>query len=120
MCACHPLVLLTARVRGDAQVVLCNLVNALKPGTIKKISTKQMPFMQMENIAAYLSACNAAFAIETFESFMTVDLYEDKNMGAVVLNLHALGRATQSLAGYAGPTLGAKVATSNRRDFTEE
>ena len=27
---------------------------------------------------------------------MTVDLFEDKNMNAVVLNIHALGRATQS------------------------
>ena len=49
--------------------------------------------MQMENISNYLTACNSKFSIQSIESFMTVDLFEDKNMGAVVLNVLALARA---------------------------
>ena len=60
------------------------------------------------------------FAIEGFESFMTVDLFEDKNMNAVILNIHALGRVCQSIPSFDGPTLGAKMATENKREFTEE
>ena len=100
-------------------VVLCNLVNALKPGSVKKISTKKMPFMQMENIANYLAAVGpSGLGIPAFETFMTIDLYEEQNMQAVVLNIHSLGRLAQSF--YSGATLGAKMATRNKREFTEE
>eukprot|EP00966_Prymnesium_polylepis_P041801 970813-Prymnesium_polylepis.1 len=53
-----------------------------------------------------------------FELFTTADLYDDRNMDAVVTNLHSLGRLAQSF--YMGPALGAKLATANPRDFTEE
>ena len=101
-------------------VVLCNLANKISPGCCPKPSTKKLPFMQMENISNYLAACVKTFAIPAFESFMTVDLYEEKNMGQVVLNIHALGRVTQSIASFNGPSLGAKMATANKREFTEE
>ena len=38
-------------------VVLCTLLNALKPGSIKKISTSTMPFKQMEQISLFLIRC---------------------------------------------------------------
>ena len=38
-------------------------------------------------------------------------------MPAVVRNLHSLGRVAQSM-GFEGPTLGAKLATTNRRSFS--
>ena len=98
-------------------VHLCNLVNVIQPGACKAPTTKKMAFMQMENIAAYLAACTA-LGIQGFESFQTIDLFEDKDMKAVVLNVHALGRVAQKL-GFAGPMLGAKMATENRRSFTE-
>jgi hypothetical protein len=33
-------------------VVLCNLVNALRPGTVQKVSHSKMPFPMRENIKA--------------------------------------------------------------------
>ena len=78
--------------------VLCRLVNTLKPGSVKKIAAGSMPFKQMENISQYVSACSA-LGVPAFETFQTVDLYENKNMMAVVINLHALGRAAQRLSG---------------------
>ena len=40
-------------------------------------------------------------------------------MNAVVRNLHSLGRVAQQ-QGFSGPTLGARLATTNRRSFTAE
>ena len=40
-------------------------------------------------------------------------------MGAVVRNLHSLGRVAQQ-RGFNGPTLGAKLASKNPRKFSQE
>ena len=51
---------------------------------------------------------------------MTVDLFEAKNMVQVVQTVHALGRASQRIPGYSGPSIGVKLADAQRRDWTEE
>ena len=40
-------------------MVLCHLINAIKPGATKPPSTSAMPFKQMENISLYLEACRS-------------------------------------------------------------
>ena len=100
-------------------VVLCNLVRTIKPDIIKPPSKMSAPFKQMENIGNYLSACTKLGA-RAHDSFQTVDLYEDANMLAVVIQIHAFGRLVQKIPGYAGPVLGVKEASSNVREFTEE
>ena len=57
--------------------VLCRLINAIKPDTIKKIETSSMPFKQMENITAFLKSCRA-LGVADFDVFETLDLYEEK------------------------------------------
>ena len=100
-------------------VVLCQLCNAIKPGVCKKPSTMSAPFKQMENIAAYLTACDQ-LGVPQHSSFQTVTLYEDKDMMQVLVNLQALGSAAQRVPGYSGPTFGAKLADANVREFSEE
>ena len=51
--------------------------------------------------------------------FMTVDLYEGKDVRAVVRNLHSLGRVSQNIATFDGPYLGARLSTPNERHFSE-
>ena len=99
-------------------VVLVNLINAIKPGTCKPPQNKKMPFVQRENIASYLAGCTT-LGIPGFQSFQTVDLFEAQNMKAVIVNIHALGSYAQKM-GFNGPVLGAKMATANKRDFTDE
>ena len=72
----------------------------------------------MENIAAYLEACTA-LGVRQFDLFQTVELFEGKNLRAVVTNIHALGRVAQQL-GFDGPTLGARMATAKPRTFSQE
>mmetsp|Transcript_313 Transcript_313/g.438 ORF Transcript_313/g.438 Transcript_313/m.438 type:complete len:129 (+) Transcript_313:51-437(+) len=74
---------------GDALndgTVLCKMANNIQPGSIKKINTGKMPFLKMENINAYLEVCRA-WGLKSSDLFQTVDLYEKKNMVAVVQNI---------------------------------
>mmetsp|Transcript_38675 Transcript_38675/g.124105 ORF Transcript_38675/g.124105 Transcript_38675/m.124105 type:complete len:270 (-) Transcript_38675:250-1059(-) len=100
-------------------VVLCNAVNAIKPGVCKAPFTGSMAFKQMENIANFSTACES-LGVPKFSLFQTVTLYENKDMGAVLLTLQALGSAAQKVPGYSGPALGAKPSDANVRQFTPE
>eukprot|EP01112_Ceratiomyxa_fruticulosa_P015185 TRINITY_DN4440_c0_g1_i1.p1 TRINITY_DN4440_c0_g1~~TRINITY_DN4440_c0_g1_i1.p1 ORF type:complete len:207 (-),score=54.71 TRINITY_DN4440_c0_g1_i1:205-825(-) len=80
-------------------VTLCNLVNKLRPGVVKNIGRGAMPFVQMENINAYLSACKTLGVPEN-DLFMTINLFEAKDMKSVLQNLATLKRvATGKVAG---------------------
>jgi len=80
-------------------MILCDLLNALRPGCCKgKASTAA--FTQMENISAFLKALGG-FGFKTSDTFMTVDLYEKKNMGAVIDTLLMLARKTDKTGKYA-------------------
>lgn len=68
------------------------LLNKLEPGTVPKISTSKMPFNQMENIAAYISGSRKLGVPDEY-NFMTVDLYEGKNLAQVVQNVISLKRS---------------------------
>eukprot|EP00299_Pterocystis_sp_00344_P019646 c9719_g1_i1.p1 GENE.c9719_g1_i1~~c9719_g1_i1.p1 ORF type:complete len:1097 (-),score=353.71 c9719_g1_i1:69-3359(-) len=72
-------------------VVLCNLINKIRPGSVKKVNQMKMPFMMMENISSYLSACRD-YGVRETDLFQTVDLYEAQNMNLVIQNLSQLAR----------------------------
>uniref|UniRef100_K3WZS5 Calponin-homology (CH) domain-containing protein n=1 Tax=Globisporangium ultimum (strain ATCC 200006 / CBS 805.95 / DAOM BR144) TaxID=431595 RepID=K3WZS5_GLOUD len=100
-------------------VMLCTLMNKIRPGIISRIQTSSMPFKQMENITAFLKACRSVGVAE-FDLFETVDLFELKKVDLVVKCIHALGRAVQkNVPEFDGPSLGAKIATTNKRSFTD-
>ena len=98
-------------------VTLCRLVNCISPGCCVAPSESDEPFVMMENIGNYLSACTA-LGMAAHDSFQTVDLYEGKNMNAVIGQIHRLG-SLASQRGFTGPSLGVKMATENKREFTE-
>lgn len=62
--------------------LLCKFINILKPGSVAKINTGKMPFTCMENIGSYITACKKLGLPDQY-NFMTVDLWENKNMGQV-------------------------------------
>jgi hypothetical protein len=98
--------------------VLCNLVNAIHPGSVRKINQSKMPFKQMENIKSFLEA-SRALGVRPHDCFETLDLFEEKDLMLVAQTLHALGSAVQkSCPNFAGPKLGVKKADKNVRTFT--
>jgi len=100
-------------------VTLCTLINKIQPNTIKKINKSTMPFMQMENINGFLKGATELGASPS-ELFQTVDLFEEKNFNQVVLAIHALGRVSRRVKGFAGPYLGPKMSDKHEVHFTEE
>lgn len=92
-------------------VALCETLNAVSPGMVKKINNVKAPFLMMENIDSYLKGCKA-LGMPEYELFMTVDLYEARNMQQVLLNVFSLGRIAQRL-GFKGPVLGVRVGATD-------
>jgi hypothetical protein len=93
---------------GDALksgVLLCEVVNKVKPGHIKKISKSKMPFPQRENIKAWTDAARDVFGVPDRDNFETGDLFEQSNMKQVVICILAVGRASASIPGYSGPSI---------------
>eukprot|EP01044_Picomonas_judraskeda_P004067 COSAG03_NODE_350_length_8727_cov_145.845913_7_plen_889_part_00 len=86
-------------------VVLCNLVNRLSPGAVKKISGSKMPFPQRENVQAFISAVRT-LGVPDRENFDTSDLFEQTGMRQVMICLRSLGRAAYNIPGYEGPCWG--------------
>lgn len=92
---------------------LCDLANRVQPGCCPQPFHGAAPFKQMENVSAYLAAA-ASLGVPAHDMFRTVDLYEGKDMKAVLINIHSLGRAAQRLEGFDGPVLGAQARARGR------
>jgi len=71
--------------------VVVRLVNKLIPGYVKKINTKGGNFALMENIAAVQKGMRQ-YGVPEDELFQPVDLFEARNIKAVVKSLAALAR----------------------------
>ncbi|KAJ1557651.1 Muscle-specific protein 20 [Cladochytrium tenue] len=88
------------------------------PSEPVKIATSKMPFKQMENIASFLNRVER-LGVPAHDRFLTVDLYEAKNLDQVVNCIFALSRHAAA-KGFDGPVLGPKLANKNERNFSEE
>lgn len=89
-------------------VVICELINKIAPGSVKRIQKKGTKFTFMENIEAYQKG-SAAYGVPEEDRFMPTDLVEARNLKAVTKGLYALGRTAKN-KGYEGPVLGPKMA----------
>ena len=98
-------------------VALCELINKLQPGSVRKINNSKIAFMQIENIQQFIKGCKA-YGVPEAELFMPESLFEAKNMPQVVAALHSLGGYAKK-AGFSGPTIGLAVSDRNVRQFDE-
>jgi hypothetical protein len=100
-------------------VVLCQLVNAIAPGSVAKVSASAQPFPQRENVKAFIDNIRK-LGVPDSENFETDDLFAAKNMKQVLIALHSFGRHAASVEGYTGPSLtvkgGGLAATSSAGD----
>lgn len=76
--------------------LLCRAANALKPGSVAKVSGGKSPFEMMANIGNFVGALEA-LGIPQQELFQTADLYDGQNIPKVVKTLLALGTLAQKL-----------------------
>ena len=98
--------------------LLCDLLNALRPGIVPKISrhtemaslheSKRNARMR-ENIGQYVDGC-AELGLPQRDLFMTADLFDGKDDRAVMRHLESLARfAQEGVAGFKGPFVGKRV-----------
>ncbi|CAO3670839.1 unnamed protein product [Rhizopus stolonifer] len=77
-------------------VILCNLVNQLKPGTIKGVGQKKdFSFVQMDNITRFLQGVRQ-LGMKESQLFETIDLYNAKDMSSVVHTILSLAELSLS------------------------
>ena len=96
---------------------LCRLVNTIKPGAIPKFTEKPaMEIKKRENIT-YVTQALKKWGLRDFENFSTLDLADGKNIKAVVITMHALGRLLQTgeFAALSIPKLGKRVEEKHVR-----
>jgi transgelin len=72
-------------------IILCKVMNKLKPGSVPKINTSGASFKMMENINMFQKACRE-YGVADLDVFQTVDLWEQKDISQVTMTLFALGR----------------------------
>ncbi|KAI7850692.1 kinase-like domain-containing protein [Circinella umbellata] len=64
-------------------VLLCNLVNKLRPGTIKHVGQRDLSFIKMDNITRFLQGARQ-LGLNDSQLFETIDLFEAKDIPAVI------------------------------------
>lgn len=97
-------------------VVLCELINCIKPGTILKVNEPSGPFKERENISNFVTACRE-LGVQEWSLFNPDDLYERKNLASVINCIHALGSAVQTtVPEFCGPHLSVADKSHAQRD----
>ncbi|KAI8070806.1 kinase-like domain-containing protein [Gongronella butleri] len=76
-------------------VILCQVVNCIKPNTIATIGRKNTPFVKMANISLFLQGAEDV-GLQKSQLFQTVDLYEGKDMTAVINTILTLARVSST------------------------
>ncbi len=97
--------------------VLVKLINAISPGAIKRVGPGKGPFPSMERITTFIKAARE-YGVPEADLFVTVDLWEGRDMRQVLQGLESLGRTAQA-AGAAGPSFGVKLATKSKLNISE-
>ncbi|XP_073203089.1 LIM domain only protein 7 isoform X2 [Lepidochelys kempii] len=101
-------------------VLLCDLINKIKPGIIKKINRLSTPIAGLDNINVFLKACeNIGLKeaqlfhpgdLQDLSSRVTVKQEEtNRRLKNVLITLYWLGRKAKNNPGYNGPNLNLKA-----------
>ncbi|CDH49786.1 related to ser thr protein kinase [Lichtheimia corymbifera JMRC:FSU:9682] len=75
-------------------IVLCKLLNILRPGTVRNIGQKDLSFVKMDNIVRFLHGARQ-LGLEESQLFEATDLFEGKNLTPVLYTILVLAQYKQ-------------------------
>jgi hypothetical protein len=85
-------------------IVLCKLINTVKPNAVTKVNEGTVAYKQMENIEHYLKACSE-LGLHQQDLFNTSDLFNEKNVNLVINSIHVFAHFIEKLPNYDGPRI---------------
>ncbi|XP_046311234.1 LIM and calponin homology domains-containing protein 1 isoform X8 [Marmota monax] len=100
-------------------ILLCELLNAIKPGLVKKINRLPTPIAGLDNIILFLRGCKE-LGLKESQLFDPSDLQDtsiratvksldySRKLKNVLVTIYWLGKAANSCASYSGTTLNLK------------
>ncbi|KAJ8598882.1 hypothetical protein CTAYLR_009969 [Chrysophaeum taylorii] len=100
-------------------VLLCQLLNKIKPGTVTRVSKGALAFHQMSNITAFLRGCQAV-GVKKRDCFDTVDLQQLRDLSKVYETLLMLSTMAERHRLFPGPFLYSAKREERRRRRSSE
>ncbi|XP_050954536.1 calponin-3a [Labeo rohita] len=100
-------------------VILCELINKLQPGSIKKINHSQLNWHKLENLGNFIKAI-LAYGLKPNDIFEANDLFENGNMTQVQTTLLALASMAKTKGMETNIDIGVKYADKQQRNFDDE
>uniref|UniRef100_A0A674P215 Calponin-homology (CH) domain-containing protein n=1 Tax=Takifugu rubripes TaxID=31033 RepID=A0A674P215_TAKRU len=89
-------------------ILLCDLINKIKPGTIKRINRLPTPIAGLDNLNVFLRACGK-LGLKDAQLFHPGDLQDLSSRVTVLITIYWLGRRAQCDQLYDGPYLNFKA-----------
>ncbi|XP_035276349.1 calponin-2-like [Anguilla anguilla] len=99
--------------------ILCELINKLQPGSVRKISRSSQNWHQLENLSNFIKAITA-YGLKPHDIFEANDLFESGNMTQVQTTLLALAGMAKTKGLQSCVDIGVKYADRQERSFNEE
>ncbi|XP_028679208.1 calponin-1 [Erpetoichthys calabaricus] len=100
-------------------VILCELVNKLQPGSIRKINNSSQNWHQLENIGNFIKAITD-YGMKPVDIFEANDLFENFNHTQVQSTLMALAGLAKTKGFHTKSDVGVKYAEKQQRRFNPE
>ncbi|XP_062888172.1 calponin-2-like isoform X1 [Mobula hypostoma] len=100
-------------------VILCELMNKIKPNSVKKINRSALNWHQLENLSNFIKAMQN-YGIKPHDTFEANDLFENGNLTQVQTALLALASMAKTKGVQAGVDIGVKYADKQERSFDQE
>ncbi|KAG5285360.1 hypothetical protein AALO_G00002520 [Alosa alosa] len=100
-------------------VILCELINKLQPGSVKKVNNSTQNWHQLENLTNFIKAITV-YGLKPHDIFEANDLFESGNMTQVQTTLLALAGMAKTKGVQTSVDIGVKYADKHERGFNEE
>ncbi|XP_078741025.1 calponin-3-like, partial [Lampetra fluviatilis] len=100
-------------------VVLCELINCLQPGSVKKVNHSKVNWHQLENLSSFIRAIQQ-YGMRPHDIFEANDLFESGNMTQVQSTLLALANTAKTKGVDTLCCVGVRYADRQEREFNPE